>query len=266
VVTSSRGAAHPECHARAAGSPACGFTLIELLTVIAIIGILATLLLAALARVKMKSSESTCSGNLRQIVLGAEIYQDDTARRPRSLSRLSTRPSWLGNTRIFICPNDWVYKQSQSHPKQGETNSSWGKLVGPLQEPSWAKTGTPEEGTWDAELRETTETVAYSCLHCLAWQRPSWNALAGVPGNQAGIAACELHGIRSRPSTELGSFSFRDYEGRTFRAQRDGAVVRRRILRSTQSAAAGDTLVAPAKDNNDYPWEFYTDLALNVRK
>ena len=244
-----------------------GFTLIELLTVIAIIGILATLLLSAVARVKMKSNETVCSGNLRQIGLGVELYQDDTGRRPRSLTRLSTKPSWLGNTRVLICPSDWVYKTWLAKPTPGETNFSWGRFVNPLQEPSWAKTGVlPDEGSWDAEIRETTETVPFSCLHALSWQRLAWNALVGIPGNQGGIAACELHGIKFRTASQMSSASFRDYEGRTFRAQRDGAVVRRRIVRSSQSSGAGETIVAPAKDNNDYPWEFYSDLVLLNRK
>src|SRR5258708_4962560 len=87
-------------------SGAWAFTLIELLTVIAIRGILATLLISSLARVRVKSQETVCAGNLRQIGLGIELYQDETGRRPRSFTRLSMKPSWLGNTNIFFCPSD----------------------------------------------------------------------------------------------------------------------------------------------------------------
>jgi prepilin-type N-terminal cleavage/methylation domain-containing protein/prepilin-type processing-associated H-X9-DG protein len=53
------------------------FTLIELLVVVAIIGVLASLLLPALARAKGSSRRATCLSNLRQIGLGFEMYGGD---------------------------------------------------------------------------------------------------------------------------------------------------------------------------------------------
>lgn len=79
------------------------FTLIELLTVIAIIGILASILIPTVAKVRDSARQSVCSSNVRQLSLGMVTYaMDNDGILPAAGSR-GVDPNR---------PDDWIYWQA----------------------------------------------------------------------------------------------------------------------------------------------------------
>jgi prepilin-type N-terminal cleavage/methylation domain-containing protein len=101
------------------------FTLIEMLVTVAVIGILSSILLAALSRSKEEGKLTLCASNLKQVNLALRLYADDWSDSLPVLPEPNSFPNGVGayykqlvkgylglsgpassSEKIFICPSD----------------------------------------------------------------------------------------------------------------------------------------------------------------
>jgi len=176
------------------------FTLLELLIVIAVIAILAGLLLPALNSAREKGTAISCTGNMRQVMQGAQLYADDNqdwfgiaipngTKAFRLLcgkdsSEKTVRKSYIPNARTLLCSKQKPFEGNWYHDYTQRNSYGWNyktvsvnfELLGNYL----AKASTGEilgkvQGQWDD-----------SAILMRAMKMPSGTILAGDSINSEG--------------------------------------------------------------------------------
>lgn len=136
-----------------------GFTLVELLMVIAIIGVLAALLSAAVAQALRKGRQSTNQQDINQLAVALESFKTQFSVYPPSRVLLYKNLSSYGSSQLDV---DSKFYIGTMFPRINWVNVDWTGGVGGSGDPGWTLEGQ----------------------QCLVF------FLGGIPDNTSGVAGC----------------------------------------------------------------------------
>ena len=200
-----------------------GFTLLELLVVVAIIGVLASMLLPGLARAMEAARRVVCSSNLRQVGMALRMYADEADGKYPSLQPVNCveclrqrlppfmfdgwamYPEYLTDTEVLVCKSDF---DGQSEFDAGR----WKRPDGPY--------GMREGGSTNPRLIDDLSYTYFPWVFRSEWLID--DATFDLDRSFLDALRLKMHKI-SRGQGETSSWSFCDEDER-----------RRKILRMRQ--------------------------------